>query len=125
MGDILKRSLYKIDLSIIKVIPFMIALCQIINISLSYIGIEVTYITYIAGIGLLPLLFIWVSSFVFRFCIYHRIPIYYTFVNNILCTIDYEYGIPVTARELLLMNVLIIGMFICMFIFFKFKLFKR
>ena len=88
-NDLLQKSLYKIELYIIKVIPYILALFYLINTALSYFYIDIPLISYIAGVSLLPLLFFYITSFVFRFCIYHRLPIYYIFGNWIIIVSDY------------------------------------
>ena len=85
----LQKSLYKIELYIIKIIPYTLALFYLLNTTLSYFYIDIPLISYIAGVSLLPLLFFYITSFVFRFCIYHRLPIYYIFTNWLITVADY------------------------------------
>ena len=85
----LQKSLYKIELYIIKIIPYILALFYLLNTTLSYFYIDIPLISYIAGLSLLPLLFFYITSFVFRFCIYHRLPIYYIFINWLITILDY------------------------------------
>ena len=53
----------------------VLAGCFLANTILSYFGIETEVLSYVAGIGILPLLFIYLSSFVFKFCVALRKPI--------------------------------------------------
>ena len=78
----------------------VLAGCFLANTILSYFGIETEILSYIAEIGILPLLFIYLSSFVFKFCGICRMFIYYIFTNSIICFIDDKYGIPISCRRL-------------------------
>lgn len=90
------KTLYKIEIAVIKYIPFILALLYFINTALSLIDINASIISYIAGVSILPWLFLFVSSFVFKFCIYHRIPLYYILVNDTINIIDEYVHFPVS-----------------------------
>ena len=90
------KNLYKIFLLILKFLPFLIALCLVLNTVLSFFAIEAVVLSYISSVGLLPILFMYVAAFVFRFCIYHRIFLDYTVISTVITMYDYYIGIPVT-----------------------------
>ena len=103
----------------------VLAGCFLANTILSYFGIETEVLSYIAGIGILPLLFIYFSSFVFKFCVYHRMFIYYIFTNNIICFIDDKYEIPISYRSYLVLHLIIAAIFLFIILYLKFKLCKH
>ena len=109
----LNKVLYKIELYLIKIIPFILAIICFLNTILSYHNVDVPLLSYIGGISLIPLLFIYISSFVFKFCIYHRLPLYYVTTNWVLNIIDCYKTIPLTDRELIILYLIIT----CVFIF--------
>ena len=115
------KSLYKIELLIIKVIPFIIMLCYVLNSTLSYFNLNGEIFSVIGGQSILTWIFIYVSSFVFKFCIYHRLPLYYILISDILAYYDNIIGIPISNKELFVLNIAIIGVFILLIVFFKFK----
>lgn len=115
------KALYKIELLSIKFIPYIIMLGYILNSVLSYYDIEVQILSILCGLSILPWLFLYISSFVFRFCVYHRLPLYYILVSDIINYIDNLIGIPLDNRELFILNILISGFFILMIVFYKFK----
>ena len=98
----------------------LLALCNLMNTILSYFGIDVKLFTYIAGIGILPIIFLYISSYVFKFCSYHRMFLHYVVVNNVLCYIDYEYGIDISDKDYLSIHLIIAGIFL--FIILKLRL---
>ncbi len=120
----IEKNLYKLELLLIKILPLGIALCYLLNTILSYFKIDAVILSYIGGMSILPVIFILVSSFVFKFCVYHRLPIYYIIVSDILNYIDFYIGIPIITRDLFILNMVIAGIFIILLLLFKFKLCK-
>lgn len=115
------KSLYKIELFIIKVIPFIIMCCYVANSVLSYYHIDNAIFAITGGLSIFTWIFLYVSSFVFKFCIYHRLPLYYILISDILAYYDNIIGIPITNKELFVLNIAIIGVFILLIVYFKFK----
>lgn len=68
-----ERSLYKLLLIVLKVIPMLLALSAMIGMLLDFLGKDSSIFSFIGGVSLLPLLFLYLASYVFRFCEYHRI----------------------------------------------------
>ena len=115
------KRLYKIELLLIKIIPYIIALCYIINTVLSYLSIEAEIFSMLCGISLLPLLFILMSSFVFGFCKYHRMMIYYVGISELLAWVDYYNGIPIPTNTYYILLFTLFGIFIFLFTYYKIK----
>lgn len=116
------KHLYKIELFLIKVIPYIIAGIYLANSILSYFNIRTEVLSYIGGLSLLPLLFLYLSSFVFKFCVYHRLPLYYIAISDIINYFDYLIGIPVSNRSLFVLHIIIAGITIFLIIFLKLKI---
>ena len=95
---------------------------SLLGTTLSYYDVDIPFLSYIGGISLLEILFMYSSSIVFRFCIYHRLPIHYLSINWILNTIDEYIGIPMANKPLLILYVIIAGITILLMLYFKFKL---
>jgi len=119
-SDLIQKSLYKIELYIIKIIPYILALFYLLNTTLSYFYIDIPLISYIAGVSLLPLLFLYISSFVFKFCIYHRLPIYYIFINWLITILDYYLDFTKYYETTILISLITAGITILSIIYFKF-----
>ena len=110
MEEKLQHSLYKIEIHLIKIIPILIAILSLISTFLSYVDIDTTTIAYI--IGLLVWLFLYLSSFVFKFCSWHRVFLYYIFVLYFINWIDYTFIIPLTLRPMIALQIGIAGIFL-------------
>lgn len=90
----LKRN-HKLFILLIKYIPYIIALLHGVNTLFSFFEIELVFISYLSGIGLIPLVLIWLISLIFDYCLYHRLPLYYILADNSLCVYDYYIGLPI------------------------------
>lgn len=69
------------------------AALYILSTILDYIDICSTLVNYI--VYLMFFLFLYVSSYVFKFCEYHRMPIHYALGINLINIYDVYVGIPV------------------------------
>jgi hypothetical protein len=106
------KFLYKIELVGIKLIPMIIALLYFIDTILDAYGIDVEFISHLFGLALLPWCFLLLSSFVFRFCLFHRLPLYYIALNHLISLIDYYIGIPVELKAWVIGHIAILFIFI-------------
>ena len=109
---------HKVFLGFLKVLPMIMAGLFLLNTVLSYFYIEVSAISYLAGVGIVPWLFIMVASYIFKFCEYHRMFLWYILVNNILCWLDYEYTLPISNRSLFLVHIIVAGGFLFLVLYF-------
>lgn len=105
------KFLYKIELVGIKLIPMIIALLYFIDTILDAYGIDVEFISHLFGLALLPWCFLLLSSFVFRFCLFHRLPLYYIALNHLISLIDYYIGIPVELKAWVIGHIAILFIF--------------
>ena len=121
----LDKTLYKIELLLLKYLSVTIGLCYLLNTILSYFNIDIILLSVIGGLSILPAIFILVSSFVFKFCIYYRLPVYYAIVCDIINYYDLYIGIPISNRMLFVINMISAGICIFLMIFFKIKLCKN
>lgn len=78
-------------LIVLKVIPMLLALCDILNTFFYIFDINFEFLSYIGGVSFLTLAFLYLSSYVFKFCEYHRMFLHYVTANNIISIIDYYY----------------------------------
>ena len=115
------KSLYKLLLIMLKYIPMLIALFYVINTATAYIGIDIPVLSNIAGMSLLTWVFMYLSAIVYKFCLYHRMFLYYILATDIINIIDYYVGIPITNFELLMLHSVITGisLFIILYVYVK------
>lgn len=106
----MNRLLYKAEIWVLKFIPYLIALLYFINTICLNLGIIIPWFCGIAHLSPLTLLFLYLSSYTFKFCEYHRIPLHYVVSNNILNLIDYHIGFPISDYNFILMHSLLFGL---------------
>ena len=96
----------------------MAAIC-LVNTVLFYLGIDAIILTYIGGISFLTIGFLYLSSYVFKFCEYHRMFLHYIVIINVLSYIDMTWGIPLSDLNLFVLYTSIAV--VCMFIIIQLK----
>lgn len=77
---------------------------------LSYLDIDTAIIAYINA--LLVWLFLYLSSFVFKFCRWHRMFLYYLLVEGVINWYDYTYIIPLGLKTMIVIQLFIIMTFV-------------
>lgn len=125
MVEKLNKRLFKIEILVLKIITFAIGFCYFLNTLFSYFNIDNIVLSNIAGVGVLPLLFIYIASYTHGFCLYHRLFIIYIAINNILSFIDYTYGIPISDKHYVELHFIISFIFMCLIVYTKLKLCKK
>lgn len=95
------KRLYKLALIYLRIIPMLLAACDFTNTMLCLLGVYIDIPSYIGGVSFLTLAFLYLVSYVFRFCIYHRMFLHYILVNNILSIFEYYIGFPVGTNGLI------------------------
>ena len=119
------KSLYKLFILMLKVIPMIIALVYLVNTITSLHDIEIPVLSNIAGISLLSWLFMYLATIVFRFCFYHRIFLYYILITDIVSMLNYYFNIIDTYYEYLVVYYSIIGIFLFLILYNHVKDNKR
>lgn len=112
------RVLHKFFLVFLKIIPMVMAGLYLLNTVLSYFNIDYSIVSYLTGLGLIPWLFILVASYALKFCVYHRLFLWYIVVNDLVCWIDYNFELPVSDRGYLLLHFIVAGLFLFLILYF-------
>lgn len=115
------KSLYKVQLYLLKVIPMVITFVCLLNSILSYFDIDLPILSYIVGNSVLTIIYFYITSYVFRFCAYHRMFMHYNTLIWIINIIDLYVGIPIGDLPYLLLQLIITGitLFIILHIYVK------
>lgn len=117
------KKLYIIELKLLKVLPFLIALIYFSNTLLSVLDIDIALLSFIGGISFIPLVFMYVSSYVFEFCEYHRLPLHYIVVHNVLKIIGYYCNLELYLWQWIIFDCLLFGvyLFVILYLYLKIK----
>lgn len=117
----LNKNLFFTEIKLIKILPFLIALIYFINIILNVFDVNLNSLSYIAGMSFIPLLFMYVSSYVFQFCEYHRLPLHYIVLTNILSIVGYEFDISVNIWSYIIVHSVLFGLAIAITLYLYLK----
>ena len=112
---------YKVTLELLKVIPMLLASCDALNTLTCLLGYDFIILSFIGGVSFLTLAFLYLVSYVFRFCIYHRMFLHYVLVNNIISTLEFTVGLPVDFLGLCC----IFSVNFCIFLFLILYFYKK
>lgn len=121
----INKLYYKLFIVILKYIPMVIALCYVLNTVTAMLGIYIEPLSNIAGMSLLTWIFLYIATYVFRFCMYHRMFLWYILVDDLLNIADYYYELPVDTGNLLMIHNSIIGVFLFIILYLYVKSHKR
>ena len=116
-----RRSEYKLLIIVLKFIPILTALCYMSSTIFNYFGYNIEPLSNIGGMSLLTWLFIYLASIVFNFCSYHRVFLWYIFIDDIFNIIDYYITIPISTDNILMLHNIFIGitLFIVLILYVK------
>lgn len=104
-----KRSEYKLLIIVLKFIPMLTALCYMSSTIFNYFGYNIEPLSNFGGMSLLTWLFIYLASIVFNFCAYHRMFLWYIFVDDLFNIIDHYIIIPISTDSILMLHNILIG----------------
>lgn len=104
-----RRSEYKLLIIVLKFIPILTALCYMSSTIFNYFGYNIEPLSNVGGMSLLTWLFIYLASIVFNFCSYHRVFLWYIFIDDIFNIIDYYITIPISTDNILMLHNIFIG----------------
>lgn len=118
-----KRNLYKMGLFLLKVTPFIAGFSTFIYNILYYFKITPYILDFGFGVSFIMLLYLYINSYMFKFCEYHRIPLYYLFINFVVLLYDYIFLIPISVYGLFILNFIIggIAIIITTYLYIKYE----
>ena len=107
----------------LKYIPMLISFIYALNTFAAFVGIDIPAANNIAGMSLLTWIFVYIATIVFKFCIYHRMFLYYILIVDIINIIDYYISIPISDFQLIMLHTIVTGisLFIVLFLYIKKK----
>ena len=117
----LNKNLYFIEIKLLKILPSLMALIYFINILLNLVEVNLNILSYISGISFIPLFFIYISSYVFQFCEYHRLPLHYILLTNLLSIIGYEFEITINIWSYIIIHSVLFGLTVFMVLYLYLK----
>lgn len=103
----------------------VMAFICLMNSIFSYFDIDLPILSYIASNSVVTIFYFYISSYVFRFCEYHRMFMHYTTVTWVINIIDLYIGIPIGDIPYLLLQLIVAGIFIFIILYLYVKSNKK
>ena len=104
---------------ILKLIPMLLAGLQAVNTIISYFGIHIKAFAHCFVFCLIG--FIYIASYLLKFCEYHRMFLHYFVVIHIINIIDCYIGIPISDYNLFILYSIITVISLFLILYFKIK----
>jgi hypothetical protein len=111
------KTLYKLFLIFAKYSSYVYAIIQLLGLICFKFNIIINLFAFIGGCSVITLCLLFLISFVFKFCLTHRLPLYYTLCVFIITILDkiFLFG------SILRIYFIILGIFILLYIAIWFK----
>ncbi len=113
------KRLLKVELFLVKVMPMIVSLAYLIIATSYCFGVDMSIMSSIAGMSFVPLLFMYVSSYVFGFCSYHRMFLHYIAFNDVISLMDAYIGIQYRMFLAFCVSIVGIALFIILYLYVK------
>lgn len=98
------KTLYKITLLTLKMLPMIMSFSYLIMFVLANTIEDWVIIPHILGTVIAPLAFVYLTSYVFKFCAFHRMFIHYYAFVELLNVTDYYVRIPISDEAITLLH---------------------
>lgn len=99
---VLNKRLYKVNLFLLKLLPVIMCAGYLIasygatfQITTGF-GIILQIVSHYLGLVLAPMVFMYISSYIFKFCNYHRMFIHYILTMNLMNVTNWYFRIPIS-----------------------------
>lgn len=115
------KLLFRLLVLSAKISPIILAALCVLYSVLAYFYITVNAINYIGGISILFLYHLYLLSYNLKFCEYHRVPLHYILIINIIRTYNTYIGLSLEDLEYLMLELSAAGIALITYLYLKFK----
>lgn len=121
------KKVNKILILSIKFYPILISLVLCLDNILHYLDIRLVFLDYCVFQTLSPILLMYLLSYVFSFCRYHRVFIHYMFIEWFLSYYDDSFQVPLSDKYFMYLQMIIfcISLFVALYLYMYDKGNKR
>ena len=118
-----KYILFKSEMLVLKVLPMVLAFLALLSTIFDRYEINSVILNYIMFFTVY--LFLYLSSYVFKFCEYHRMFLHYIVLTNIISIYDVYVGIPLDCYWMFRVYLIITGIFAFIILYMYVKSHKK
>ena len=94
---------------------------ETVFVVLNYYELPHYYLNVFGGFSICFIITLYLQSYIFQFCSWHRVPIHYVLLSNIIALIDDIVKIPLSDLNMMRMHFVLLVMFTMLFIYLKIK----
>ena len=125
-NQIIDKRRHKLLIFVLKILPAIMAGSYVIEMISIFLGFDTQVLVNFIGMIVAPILFMYLASYVFKFCEYHRIFIHYVLILEILTTVKWYYPVIVTSELVLNISFVLSGLLMLCVVFFNvYKIYKK
>jgi hypothetical protein len=108
---------------VLKILPAIMAGSYVIEMISIFLGFGTQVLVNFIGMIVAPILFMYLASYVFKFCEYHRMFLHYLLITDVINIYDYHVGFPLDDLEYLCLHMIISGisLFTILYMYLKEK----
>ena len=99
-NNLKSKALYKLTLDALKVLPMVMAFSYLAMFALANTIEDLVIIPHLLGTVIAPLVFLYLTSYVFKFCAFHRMFIHYYAFIDLLNVTDHYIRIPISDEAI-------------------------
>ena len=118
------RINHKIFLIILKYIPHITAFFYAIYNLLGILDIDCVILGHLIHMSVFSWIFLYLSSYIFRYCYVHRLPLYYIAACDSITLFDYYIGIPLSDIGMIELHLVILSIIIYGYSYYYLKYVK-
>ena len=119
------EEISRIELKVCKIIvkyaPIVIAIGYFIMSCASCFGVMFPFISSLCYLSIIPFITIYAISKLLKFCIWHRLPLWYCVLVDVLNAIFYYFNLPIIGKPMLAIYLTIAILFIILGMYLKEK----
>lgn len=116
-----RKLMYKLELVSVKYTPVIVSFSILIGLIFSYLEIAIPLIDTLFGASIVATIPMYISSYTYKFCSYHRMFIHYIVLVHLVDTCDILIGIPLDDFNLLILYLIITGIFLLLILYYHQK----
>lgn len=108
---------HKLTLICVKYLPMIVAIVELLGTILSFLSIETAILGYLFGASGITIIPMYITSYTFKFCKYHRMIINYIVANKLMFLLDYIFILPIGSTGLITLATIMAFIFLTLIIY--------
>jgi hypothetical protein len=118
IGEVkVEKLTHKLTLICVKYIPILVAIVELLGTVLSFLNIGTILLAYLFGSSVVTLIPMYIMSYAFKFCKYHRMVLNYIVANKLIFMLNYLFVIPLSATGFIATTITLAGIFLALTIY--------